>query len=137
MNSAAHIPKRVVLGPDVIAKGFVNTTCLRILESWRDGKVRPVVTRELLVLYLKILRSMKLPDSQLRTWTIWFTAKDKSIFISEPASHEMKWNEVLIDAAQRGDAEVVVSDKELDVCADSALGVLCVTPEQFEKVMLG
>lgn len=67
---------RIVLGPDVLAGSFFEPDCRAVLELWRDGVVRPVVTRGLLAAYLSVLRSMGVSGGLLRRWALWFTAKD-------------------------------------------------------------
>ncbi len=74
-DSESHLP-RVVLGPDVLAGSFFDVDCLAVLEWWRDGNARLVVTRGLLSAYLGVLRSMGISDGLLRRWALWFTSRD-------------------------------------------------------------
>ncbi len=102
-------PRRVVVAPDVVAKSFLVPACRTVLELWRDARIQLVVTRELLVIYLKVLRDLGIADAQLHGWAIWFTAKDKSVFFSESNSGETSLRETLHDAACLGNAEGIVS----------------------------
>jgi hypothetical protein len=102
-------PRRVVVAPDVVAKSFLVPECRTVLELWRDARIQLVVTRELLVVYLKVLRDLGIPDAQLHRWAIWFTANDKTVFLSEPNFSGTSVREILHDAASRGNAEAIVS----------------------------
>jgi hypothetical protein len=101
----------VVVAPDVVAKSFLGPECRTVLELWRDARIQLVVTRELLVIYLKVLRDLGIPEAQLHQWAVWFTANDKSVVLSEPNAGEMTLSEILHDAARRGNAEGIVSTK--------------------------
>lgn len=98
----------VVLAPDVIVKSFVIEECREILNRWRDGAIVPVVTRELLVCYLRALRGMGLPEGQLRRWASWFTAREKAKFIKQPGAAEPSLRAILLDAAARGNATCIL-----------------------------
>ncbi|MBX3176144.1 MAG: hypothetical protein KF886_02170 [Candidatus Hydrogenedentes bacterium] len=99
----------VVLAPDVIIRGFVASDFREVLIHWRDGAIIPAVTRELLVYYLKALRVAGIPDSQLRRWAIWFTAREKTRFMAQPGDPGMSLRATLLDAALRCDATCIIS----------------------------
>lgn len=107
-------PRRVVVGPDVVAKSFLDPGCRTVLELWRDGKIQLVITRDLLFAYFRLLRSLNIPDAQLRCWIRWFTARGRSVLFSESASSERDHHEILCDAACRGEANVIVSTRVMD-----------------------
>ncbi|MDX9971595.1 MAG: hypothetical protein RBU21_01255 [FCB group bacterium] len=67
---------RIVLGPDVLASSFFDPASKTVLDHWRNGVVRLIVTRELLMTYLSVLRGLGLSDAQLRRWAMWFTSRD-------------------------------------------------------------
>lgn len=99
----------VVLAPDVIIRSFVANECREVLVCWRDGLIMPAVTRELLVYYMKVLRGIGLPDSQLRRWAIWFTAREKTRFMAQPGDPGMSLRATLLDAALRCDATCIIT----------------------------
>ena len=114
-------PYRVVLAPDVIARSFFDPECRAVLDHWRDGAVRIVVTRELLMLYLRLLRKIEIPDTVLRRWLVWFTASDKSVCLEESGSVQENLSKTLYEAARRGAVETIVSNMpepsvESEVC---------------------
>ena len=49
-------PRKVVLGPDLFVAALFDARARETLSLWRDGTILPVITRELLVLYLRTLR---------------------------------------------------------------------------------
>ncbi len=105
-------PPRVVLAPDVIGKGFLTPACRTVLERWRDGGIRPVVTRDLLRVYLRLLRDLGVPDPILRRWVLWFSAEGKSAFLDELGPDTASILEILYDATVRGQAGVILSTHE-------------------------
>jgi len=110
-NLSGREPLRVVLAPDVIGKGFFNADCREVLESWRDGAIVPVVTRDLLLRYVKLLRGLRIPDAQIRTWILWLTAEGKSLHLPDTTTPGRSCEEVLLEAANAGGAAPIVSVK--------------------------
>lgn len=76
MEGSESHPLCVALGPDVLAGSFFDADCRAVLECWRDGHMRLVVTRGLLSAYLGVLRSMGVSTPRLRRWALWFTSRD-------------------------------------------------------------
>lgn len=70
--------KRVVLTPELVARGLRDAACLRVLNEWRDGKLVPVINRDLILHYTKALRSAGIGHVQLKRWLWWFTAAERS-----------------------------------------------------------
>ena len=99
----------VVLAPDVVVKSFVVAECRDVLNRWRDGAIVPVVTRDLLVYYLRGLRGAGLPDEHLRRWAAWFTAREKARYIAQPGSAPTSQREILLEAAVRGNATCIIT----------------------------
>lgn len=119
----------VVLAPELIAKSFLVEEYRGLLERWRDGAFRLAVTRDLLVRYLLILRKLGIPDGQLRHWSAWFTATEKSLFLPEPGSPEADTRTLLQEAALRSGASSIVVARLPDEAARG--GVRWVTVEVF------
>lgn len=106
-----HKPIAIVLAPEILAKSFHDTQCRNILELWRDGAIRLVITRDLLVSYLRLLKALGIRDDILRRWTQWFTAKDKStVFLDAKPAHERPADS-LAHAAQLGNAHAILYAK--------------------------
>jgi hypothetical protein len=79
MNGAP--PRIVVFAPDLVLAALFDPTARQVLEAWRDGRIKPVIDRELLLAYLKMLRKAGLTSELLRHWAAWFTNKEASIYI--------------------------------------------------------
>lgn len=66
-------PRLVVFTPEFIGQSLVDDTCAAVLVHWRNRVIRPVVCRELLLRYLKLLRQLGLTDRLIQRWAWWFT----------------------------------------------------------------
>lgn len=82
-NATDSSPKNVVLTPDLIGYSLSNTAGLRVMELWRDQHIIPVVNRDLLLRYLRLLRELGLGPDLTRRWLWWFTAAGKSKYLKE------------------------------------------------------
>jgi hypothetical protein len=76
-------PRKVVLAPDILVAALFDQRAREILNQWRDGAILPVVTRELLLLYLKTLRQAGLTADLVRKWSLWLTSGDKTIYLED------------------------------------------------------
>ena len=74
-------PRKVVLAPDLLLRALFDPRARNVLNQWRDGLIVPVVTRELLVLYLKKLRQVGLGPELVRKWSLWLTSAEKAIYL--------------------------------------------------------
>ena len=101
-------PIAIVLAPEILAKSFHNSQCKKVLELWRDGSLRPIITRDLLIAYLRLLKALRIPDEILRRWTQWFTATSKSTVLRDANPDQQQPANLLADAAQRGNAETIL-----------------------------
>jgi len=106
MTNAAE---KVVLAPDVLARSFFDPACWRVLTLWRDGRIRPVVTRELLGEYARLLRNLGFPLAILRQWVLWFTHAEKSVYLEPQSSPSDASPDPCARAAQLGEAVLVIS----------------------------
>jgi len=99
---------RVVLAPDVIGCGFSEAHCGAILNLWRDGRLRPIVNRALLLRYLKLLRGLGLSELMIRRWGWWFSSNAKVLFL--PESTPPGWNGAALCAglARAGEARWIL-----------------------------
>jgi len=102
-------PLRIILAADVFARAFVDPPSKAVLDFWRDGMVTPIVTWDLLQRYLRVLRKLGLPDESLRQWTMWFTARGKTMCLLEPRQCAASTLEGLANAIKVGRPAVVVS----------------------------
>jgi hypothetical protein len=75
--------RKVVLAPDLFLAALFDARARETLNLWRDGLIFPVVTRELLLLYLKTLRQAGLSQELVRKWSLWLTAGGKTIYLED------------------------------------------------------
>ena len=75
------MPRRVVLAPDVLVCALYDPRARAILNEWRDGLILPIVTRELLLLYVRTLNQAGLNTDLIRKWSLWFTTPGKSLYL--------------------------------------------------------
>jgi len=130
-------PVRIVLGPDVLAKSFLAPSCRRILELWRDGAVRLVVSRELLAVYLRVLRGLGLGDDDLRRWALWFSAADRADLAPSAVDAAGGWRGLMDDAARQGGTATVVVCELIAPSRDSAPGPRWTSVEGFLSKNVG
>lgn len=72
--------KRVVLTPELLVRGLREAAAFRGLEAWRDGRIRPVVNRDLARHYVRALRAAGLGPVLLRRWLWWLGDDRRSEF---------------------------------------------------------
>jgi hypothetical protein len=117
----------IVVAPEVLAKSFLLDEYRELLVQWRDGTIRLVVTRDLLVCYLRLLKRLGLPEAQLRQWSAWFTAPEKAVFLPQAIGGTGCGRDILRDAVIRGKASSVVCGMPVE----SADGVPWITVSEF------
>ena len=108
--------ERVVLTPEMLGRSLFDPACRQVLESWRDGRVRLVVTRSLLERYLRLLGRMGLSRELLRWWMWWFTSPERAEYLAEMGSPGRSDGELCAEAARLGRTRWIVasSGKEHD-----------------------
>jgi len=100
----------VVLAACVIGRSFFDPPCRRVLELWRDGAIRPVVTPALLKRYARVLNGLGLPYRLVRQWALWFTSPETSLYLDcEDGSIVAGGPEIYLNAARLGPANVIVA----------------------------
>jgi hypothetical protein len=103
--------QRTVLSPEVLGRSFFDPECRKVLEYWRDGKIRLVVTRGLLERYLRLLDKLGASPELLCHWRRWFTAPEKSLYMPERDPFSKSDVERCVRAAQLGNARWVVLEQ--------------------------
>ena len=117
-------PSSVVIAPDVLGKSFFRPDCRAVLELWRDGRIRICVTPALLRMYAGLLGRLGVPDAEIRRWLWWFTDCDKAIFVRGPDPAGRDVAAIVIDAAERGGVDDVVSTASPLADAPAEMGVI-------------
>jgi hypothetical protein len=99
--------RRVVLAPDVLVCAFYDPRAREILNQWRDGLILPVVTRELLLLYVRTLNQAGLTHELIRKWSLWLTTPGKSLYLENAAPMQKSGLELCDAVAQQHSASVL------------------------------
>jgi hypothetical protein len=113
----APVPSPVVLTLDLLAGSFWDQDCYQVLELWRDGQIRPVVNRPLLIRYIKVLRGLGLSDELARRWGWWFTCPDKVTYQDVENDPSRSLADTYFDLAQAAGAKTVICRQAQNISA--------------------
>ena len=105
------VPRKVVLAPDILIASLYDAEARAILYQWRDGNVVPVVTRDLLLLYLRTLRQAGLGPELVRKWSLWLTAADKVIYREDFQANHSSGLGLCREVAAANGAHLVTREK--------------------------
>ena len=125
-------PKPVVLAPDILLRALHYPEEYRVLLLWRDGLILPVVTRPILLQYLKLFRKAGIEERTLKKWILWLTSKEKARYLEE-VEGEGGIQESLVEAARAGEAELITNLRMPNTLQDS--GVLLMSPKDLSAFM--
>lgn len=105
--------KLVLLLPEAFARGVFDPQSRPLLELWRDGKIRLVVNRWLVVRYLKALAACGVPSRLIRWWAWWLTNETKVSYQAHVADSTDPSRIVSELAATPGLSAVIGMDRSL------------------------
>ncbi|MBI4659995.1 MAG: hypothetical protein HY735_14230 [Verrucomicrobia bacterium] len=134
MSTADRI---VVLAPDFFADAFMRPAGLAVLQAWREGQIRPVVHRELLIRYFKVFRRLGLSDRLIRWWGWWLTSPDRTRSMEDELPPELSARQLCETLAQSAGAQwVICSSFSVAKPAEkpSALQIEWLTAEEFVRI---
>lgn len=100
-------PRKVVLAPDIFVAALYDARARAILHQWRDGEILPVVTRELLLLYLRTFSQAGLTSDLIRKWSLWLTAPAKSLYLENSESLQSTGLALCREIASGNSAEIL------------------------------
>lgn len=75
-------PIPVVLAPDLVVAGLFDPHAREVLNAWRDGAIKLVLSRRLLVAYLRALRKAGVPSPVLHVWALWFHQPNRAELVA-------------------------------------------------------
>jgi|SRR5687767_11275522 len=101
------MPRRVVLAPDLLLCALYDARARAILNEWRDGLILPIITRELLLLYIRTLNQAGLTQELIRKWSLWFTTPGKSLYLENAEPLQKSGLELCDAIAQLHQASVL------------------------------
>jgi hypothetical protein len=100
--------QRAVIAPEALIRSFFDGEHRSVLEYWRAGRIRLVVTRSLLKRYLTLLVNMGVGQDLLRRWIAWFTSPEKAVYLPEADSEGGSDAALCLEAARWGQARWIV-----------------------------
>lgn len=123
--------QRAVIAPEALIRSFFDAECRSVLEYWREGRIRLVVTRSLLRRYLKLLATMGVGQDLLRRWVAWFTSLEKVVYLPEADSEGRSDAALCLEAARLGQARWIVPGDKTG-CEGKVRKIRWVTPSGFQ-----
>ena len=105
-------PHKVVFAPDILVASLYEAEARAVLHQWRDGAIVPVVTRDLLLLYLRTLRQAGLGSELVRKWSLWLTAADKVIYREDFQPNHSSGLALCREVAAANGAHLVTREKQ-------------------------
>ena len=123
MTSPTNPPRSFILDFSVVLSRITDPDCRELLLHWRDGKIRPVVSRELLKYYLRQLEKSGCSTALMRWWSLWLTNSERSLYLPElekESDDSRNLEEIYLDLARATGVTTVVGFVEL---SDTALDV--------------
>lgn len=105
---AASGSKRVVIAPDLLGASLFDPDAAQVIALWRDGVIRPVLNRQLLLRYLKLLKRLGLSATLIRWWGWWLTGPDRTVLVDSADLTTSSTTDLCDRIAQLGGAACVV-----------------------------
>jgi hypothetical protein len=105
-------PRKIVFAPDILIASLYEAEARAMLHQWRDGAIVPVVTRDLLLLYLRTLRQAGLGPELVRKWSLWLTAAEKVIYREDCQANRSSGLALCREVAEANGAQVVTREKQ-------------------------
>lgn len=133
----AQPPQRVVLfAPDFFADAFGHQAGFDTLQLWRDGQIRPIVHRVLLVRYFRIFGRLGFTERLIRWWGWWFSLPERTIPVEAEFQPAISARELCETLARAAGAQCVIcssSSAAKPIEVQAANDVPWLTAEQFVR----
>jgi predicted nucleic acid-binding protein len=116
MNAPTNPAPSFILDFSVVLSSMTDPDSRKLLLHWRDGKIRPVVSRELLKYYLRQLEKAGCSTALMRWWSLWFTNSERSLYlpkIEKEPRDTRNLEEIYLDIAGATGVTTVVGFVEL------------------------
>ena len=123
MTSPTNPPRSFILDFSVVLSRMTDPDCRELLLHWRDGKIRPVVSRGLLKYYLRQLEDIGCSTALMRWWSLWLTNSERSLYLPElekESGDGRNLEQIYLDIATATEVTTVVGFVEL---SDATLNV--------------
>lgn len=73
-----------MIQPSALGELILDSAACPVLLAWREGNLQPVVSRALLVRYLRLLKNLGLPSRTARWWGWWLGSAGKTLILNDP-----------------------------------------------------
>ena len=129
--SPAEACREVVIDPCVIVKEMMDPESRPVLSAWRQGKIRPVVTRRILNHTLGLLRLLGLSRELLELWALWLTHRDRIRVLTLDDTSASSRMEYVNACIQRGSCPLI-TDRPGDFLGTGRRDPLIVAPADLQ-----
>jgi putative PIN family toxin of toxin-antitoxin system len=132
---------KVVIDTNVFVSGiFWKGQSNKVLNLWKEGKITPVVSTDILSEFTKVMSDFKiqLPEDMIKEWvnlilrnSILVEPKEKLAVVKDDPKDDM-----FIEAAVTGNVKYIISQNKHLLKLKSFKGIKIVRPEEFNKLFL-
>jgi hypothetical protein len=113
--------QKLVIDPGVIAREIISHEERPLLTAWRDGHIKPVITRRILSHTLGLLNQIGISQDTLQLWALWLTHRSKVHILRD----------------SDGPLETLCLEYIHAAAASEAYALVTLTPEKFEQDVAG
>jgi putative PIN family toxin of toxin-antitoxin system len=132
---------KVVIDTNVFISGiFWKGQSNKVLNLWREGKITPVVSADMLSEFTRVMNDFKiqLPEDMIKEWvnlilrnSILVEPKEKLAVVKDDPKDDM-----FIEAAVTGNVEYIISQNKHLLKLKSYKRIRIAKPEEFNKLFL-
>lgn len=101
----------VVLDPSLLVRAATEPAGRPAIEAWREGRIRPVLTRRMLAHALGLLRDAGLPYVLLERWALWLSDAQKVRMLEDGTEGQPILAEY-VEAARKASAPILTDRPE-------------------------
>lgn len=128
----AELPSLTVLDPALLARGMLDPKRRGPLQDWREGRIRPVLTRRMLAHALELLKGLGCSREALARWALWLTDADRVRLLPDgPPGRPLL--EEYVDAARRSGAGVILAERPEDFQEVAHEGIRIILAQGWPK----
>lgn len=121
---------KVVIDPLVMVQEMMAPEQRPVLVAWRDGHIRPVITRRILAHTLNLFRKIGLSVDVIQIWALWLTHRDRSSILTQELSCESMQEEYTRAAVLSG-AHALITRTPKDFDHNTVEKVKIITPSEM------
>lgn len=126
----------VVIDTNVFVSSFFGGNPRRIIDLWKDGKVRLCLSKAILDEYVEVLQRMGLKDQQELSELLSLFAKGYNLtFIAKPshirAVQADPDDDKFVECAVASQAEAIVTGDKALKAIEEYMGTKMLTPQEF------